>query len=593
MNFHKEKQNILLLSFIIFIAFVLRIWEFNFGLPSLFHYDERLFPVDAFYRLSHKGQASPTYHFYAYGDLIPNILAVFYGIYYLILKFIKIVYTPFDFLVLYAGDPSSVYLIGRMLFVLSSSISVFVLYLIGKRLYNKTVGLLSAFFFTFSFLAVQQAKFMKEDALGILMMLISVYFCFSQKDEEDVNGKIKRKKYILTGIFAGLAIAARFTLVIYLITPAIVFLMEKKILFTNRIKNCLTFILCSVTTFLALTPSAIFSFDKFTNTIFGLGTRFSVSRSVSIQPNWLIYLTEHIKNGIGMPLEIVGILGILYSLYKKENVSLIVFIILFWGAILNLGTCPWYAIAIIPFIVFFAAKFIYEISIIICKKKPKTRHFFLAVVSILAVIPPLLNVLKYNYLISCPDTRNLAKEFIEKTIPPESKIVSEGMEYFDQTSIVGVPLHKSNKQFKEQFERASKQNVNGIFLLAMIKGQKDPRYILENVSVLEKPPYIGGYVTTVKIYTQNEVDYLITTSWVRGREEGDTMPDEFRKSFEKDRIFIKEFVPNPVFKWDYYCFKVDYNALSKVSIFDKNITGGPIIRIYKLKKPLESVELRK
>ncbi|MDD2890742.1 MAG: glycosyltransferase family 39 protein [bacterium] len=577
------KIHYILLFLICTIAFVLRMWGWNFGLPGLFHLDERIFPVDAFYRLSHKGQIPIIYHSYPYGDLIPNILAVFYGMYYLILKFIKIVHIPFDFLVLYMRDPSSVYLIGRMLFVLSSTASVFVLYLIGKRLCNKTVGFLSAFFLAFNFLSIQQAKFMKGDTLGTLLMLISVYFCFPQKEEEDVNGQIKRKKYILTGIFAGFAIAARFTLVVYLIVPVIVFLMDKKILFANKIKNCLIFILCSISTFLILTPSVIFRWYIFFINMLSLGIQVGeASKSINSNSAWMI----HMNNGIGIPLAIIGILGMLYSLYKKENISLIVFVVLFGSAVFSLATPSWHAIAIIPFIVFFAAKFIYEISIIICKKKPKTRHFFLAVVSILAVIPPLLNVLKYNYLISCPDTRNLAKEFIEKTIPPESKIVSEGMEYFEQTSILGVPINKSKKQLQEQFDKVKKEGFGGALVLAEIKGQKEPSYTLENILILEDPPYKNEkYDTTVEIYLEHNIDYLIMSSWVRDCSWNyDTyiMPEKFAISLEKEYEIIKEFIPNPVFGWDYYCFsKIDYNALSKVAIWHRKIIGGPIIKIYK------------
>ncbi|MDD5529666.1 MAG: glycosyltransferase family 39 protein [bacterium] len=584
------KIHYVLLFLICIIAFFLRVWGVNFGLPGLFHLDERIFPVDAFYRLAHKGQVPIIHHAYPYGDLIPNMLAVFYGIYYLILKLIKIVQTPFDFLVFYMRDPSSVYLIGRMLFVLSSTACVVVLYLIGKRLYNRTTGLLSAFFFTFSFLPTQQAKFMKGDTLGTLMMLLSVYFCFSQKGEDNTdNKKVKLKKYILAGIFAGLAIAARFTLVIYLITPAIVFLMDRKMLFTNRIKNFLVFILCSVTAFLILTPSVIFKFSIFTHNIFGLGTQLmSTSKSVSPNFNWIICLMEPISNGIGVPLEIIGILGILYSLYKRENISLIVFVILFWSVILSHTTPSWHAIPIIPFIVFFAAKFIYQISVIICKKKSKLKPIFLVVMSLIVIIPGLLNTIKYNYLISCPDTRNLAKEFIEKTISPESNIVSEGLEYFEQTSILGVPIHKSKKQLQEQFDKIKEEGFGGALVLAGIKGQKEPGYILENICVLEKPPYENErYDTTVKIYLEHNVDYFITSSWSRWYSAGRIMSEGFSKSLEKEYELIKEFKPNPVFGWDYYCFsKIDYNALSEVSIFDRKVIGGPIIKIYKKRESL-------
>lgn len=580
---YKKYKTAFLLTGILIIAFLLRVWGVNFGLPGLFYCDERFLPYNALFTITHHGKLMKGFF---YGNLIPYMLGLFYGAYFIILKIIGLVKTPYDFLVLYMKDPSTLYLIGRMVFVTASTLSVWGVYLLGTKLYNKTVGLLSAFFLAFCFLPIHQAKFMKGDTLGTLFLLFSFYYIM-----KNINNVDEIKKYIISGIFIGLAISARFTLWLGLLYLMFICFIDNKAEINLKIRNVILLNMITIATFLITTPSLIFQFYEFINEIKtiilpNLNPQWGSSGS---QPVWLFYLTEHLRKGIGFPLEIIAILGVIISLirlvrskfkYKKEELGIIVFLILFFGTVLN-PSPNWerYIIPLIPFFTIFAANFLYLI-VMKLKLPILKKQLLLGVLSVAIVFPNLPTILKYNYLVTQPDTRNVARNFIEKTIPAGTKIVTEGAELIEPTSVLGVPLRKNKEQLKDSLQSIKEQNMSAQLLYAMIDANMEPSYMLDNISFLDKPPYKNvNYDTTVKVYIDRGVEYLIASSWVR--HPTNMMPVRFFNSLNQEYKLVKEFNPYPVFKWDYYCWRIDYDALSKVSIFDKNVIGGPVIKIYK------------
>ncbi|MDD5529668.1 MAG: glycosyltransferase family 39 protein [bacterium] len=581
------RQAILPLFFIFIGGFVLRLWGINFGLPELFHADERWFIYDIFYAMTHKGHVL----LYGYGNFIPYIFGSIYGVYYIVLKIAGVLKTPFDFLVFYIKDPSSIYLIARFIFVIIGSVSIFAIYLLGKKLYNKWIGLIAAFFLAFAFLPIHQSKFLKGDTLGTFLLLFAFYFFIVAIE------KVAVRKYIIAGIFMGLAIASRFTLYVVPLIFIIIFFIPPKLTRDNismPLKHCLIFIITTVVVFLITTPSLIFEFSNFTSDLmWQVHNQKDPWVKPGNQPVWLFYITEHLGKGMGLPLLITGIIGILSSvcnyakkyinkknivLSEKMELGIVIFLVLFFAVVLSHSqNFERYVIPVVPFIILFSAKFIYQL---VSKLKVSTYMKVVLMCSVLlwCAVPNILNAIKYDYLISnCEDTRNIAKAFVEKNIPSGTRIVNEGIEGYEQTSVLGPPIHKSKTQILKQLEKVQSEGRGGKFLQAILEGQSGTTYVLENVPFLERPNFETKANKSVDKYVTSGIEYLITSSWRGVR----LPPEEFLNSLNKEYILIKEFTPYPVFEWDHSCFRIDYDALLKVSIFDKKVVGGPTIKIYK------------
>lgn len=581
-NLYIAKHQTTFLLILIFTgAFLLRIWGVNFGLPELFHFDERILSFNALYAMAHKGKLMSAY---LYGNLIPYLLGGLYGTYYVILKIAGTIKEPFDFFVLYINNPTNIYLIGRIFFVACSTFCVFALYLMSKKIYSNTIALIATILFSFSFLPIQQSKFMKGDTLGTLFLLLAFYFLASTI-QDNLSQKSEIKKYILAGVFMGLAIASRFTLWVGLLSLIFMCLTSKSKL-GKRVKNCFILGFTSVVVFLIVTPSLLLEFHNF------MASARMVMSDLSCYniptgglPTWLFYLTEHLHKGIGLPLEIVAIIGILYSLYKKEDIGFIIFLVLFFIILNQPANFERYLIPTIPFLILFAAKFMHQITSKL-KVTSFQRNIIIGIITIGLILPNLLNTIKYNYLITQPDTRIIARKFIESTIQKGSKIVSESgsPETFEQTSHSGVQLHKSKQQLQEQLMQAEKKENPGRHIKALIEGQSEPTYVLENILILEKEAHSQKQCYgDVNPYLERKVEYLITSSWAKNLFQYNSLPESFTISLNNYYELIKEFKPFPVFRWDYYSWRIDYEALSKVSIFNRKTIGGPIIRIYKIK----------
>src|SRR3989338_2619161 len=133
---------------ILALAFTLRIVAINFGLPHLYHADETIVVNHA---LAYgTGDFNP--HFFKIPPLVSYLLFVAYGLYYGIGCVFGIFGGISDFQELIVNDPTSFYLLGRIVFgVFLGTLSLYVLYRLIKKFVTMEHALLSAFFFAVSF----------------------------------------------------------------------------------------------------------------------------------------------------------------------------------------------------------------------------------------------------------------------------------------------------------------------------------------------------------------------------------------------------------------------------------------------------------
>ncbi|MEJ2564309.1 MAG: glycosyltransferase family 39 protein, partial [Anaerolineales bacterium] len=96
-----------------------------------------------------------------------------------------------------------VHLVGRMVSVLFDLATIYVVYLIGKRLYRQRVGLLAALFTALSVLLIQHAHFFVGDPVANAFILAGLYFAIRIFDEG------KGLDYALFGLMLGLSVASK------------------------------------------------------------------------------------------------------------------------------------------------------------------------------------------------------------------------------------------------------------------------------------------------------------------------------------------------------------------------------------------------
>jgi YYY domain-containing protein len=108
-----------------------------------------------------------------------------------------------------AAGYDKVHLLGRVLSSISDLITVGLVYLIGRRLYDPRAGLLGASLVAVSVMHIQQAHFFVFDSFLVTLIAASFYFCV------DIAETGRWRSFALAGLFLGLALATKMSMVVF------------------------------------------------------------------------------------------------------------------------------------------------------------------------------------------------------------------------------------------------------------------------------------------------------------------------------------------------------------------------------------------
>ena len=194
-KFFKNNLSLITLFSILLAAFAVRVWGIKFGLPYLFHPDEWAI-VDRALNMIKTADYSP--HEFNYPPLYMYIQAIvyvakfFYGVSFNQYKSLADLTAP------------SVTTWGRLTTALFGVATVYLLYLLAKRIFGEKVGLVAALFLAFTYLHARNSHYITTDVFMVFLVTLSFYFSYLVFEEG------RRRDYILAGLFAGLAIAAKY-----------------------------------------------------------------------------------------------------------------------------------------------------------------------------------------------------------------------------------------------------------------------------------------------------------------------------------------------------------------------------------------------
>jgi hypothetical protein len=105
----------------------------------------------------------------------------------------------------YVRHPSEVFLVGRVTVALLGTAAVWMLYLLGARLFDRYIGLLAAAIEAVAFLPVSYGHLALNDAVTVLPLTLSLF------GSAGVMRYGRKRDYVLAGIGIGLACASKYT----------------------------------------------------------------------------------------------------------------------------------------------------------------------------------------------------------------------------------------------------------------------------------------------------------------------------------------------------------------------------------------------
>lgn len=417
-----ERHEIALRRWLIAIVAVgvfLRLWGCAFGLPYIYHPDEHNLTYHAMEAAANQGNPG----WFEYPSLMMYLFAVLYGIYFLFAYLAGWIDSPSAFYALFQSSPWMFHLIGRICVGMMGALTVLLAYKLGRWTYGRTAGLLAAIFLSVCFLHVRDSHFATVDVPLTLFCTLAIYGA--------VLGCCQDKSYLLKGaVAAGMATATKYTGVFSLLPLWTACLLLPNNARRQKIKLGAMVCFVSAVVFFLCTPYAILDWESFLRDI---GYQFFTTQSS--EPifggggsRWLVYLTDELWWGLGLPLELLCIAGVVYALRKRHRADWIVLSFAL-GYFLFIGAFSrhWgrWILPIVPALIVLGARlWSWEVIQRIApaeshSPRAKWGSFLLPFATAALVIVPLYRCVRCDALLSRKDTRTLACEYLKER--PELK----------------------------------------------------------------------------------------------------------------------------------------------------------------------------
>lgn len=401
------------LAAVLIFSGIPRLLSIGYGLPQLAEQHEQLIVPQVIKMIR---QGTLNHGIYDYGSL------------YFIFLYIVFVITAFVAGI--AGgriqsfsemDPAQFFLAARAANVILSLVCIYLIYAIGKRLYDKKTALAAAAVSGAGTVFFLNSITARLEMLVLLFVLSAFYYMVKLAE----NGKTA--DYCLAGLFCGLAVGTKFysvSIIIVLIYTHI--LARKQKAFSNK-KLIAAFAIIAVA-YLATNPFLLTDTDAFVHATSRL------TKELSIKDHWStggntpesVYARIIFYDGLGAVGSVVFL--ILFSLFlfkpdSKHGMLLLFPAVHFLLLVKSRYVFHRYILVIIPFLVLFIAGYLWK-TILQYKKKIRidVNLIFWAAVLIIAFLPA-VKMIRIAAQYNLETTSQAADDWIGKNIPAGSRLL--------------------------------------------------------------------------------------------------------------------------------------------------------------------------
>ena len=305
---HAEPQRWvgLALAALLLVSLALRTWDASQGLNPGRHFDERI-PLKNISGLLLHGELRPRHAFYPSLSYLPQagVLAASEWLYQVTR------YQPFSiFNEGSDGYSPTAYWLCRMVNVIYGILSLWFLYLIGRRLYSPEVGLLAAAILAaFPRHLMSSAEF-KPDILAIFLVTLTFYWTLAAAARPTL------RRFLLVGFGVGLGVSTKYTAVASALPITAAVLTEGR----HDRRQWLWLVLAgvaSVVTFVALNPFLDVVFEFIPVLVHGYAAKGVVEKS----NHWVVFerqvqfLIEH-HGPVVAAFVALGVAGLLWRIFR-------------------------------------------------------------------------------------------------------------------------------------------------------------------------------------------------------------------------------------------------------------------------------------
>ncbi len=391
-----------------------------------------------------------------------------------------------------APEQAGLFLMGRLVTALMGTLTIPVVFGLGRRCFGSAAGLFSALLYAIAPLAVVHAHFLTVDVPATLFVTLALLW--SIRLEENRGWK----QVVGAGVWVGLAAGTKYTAGAVVIAPmvALVLKEEKK---GRLFAHLAGLVAVSCLTFLIACPGPLINWNAFWNGAYpGSGLYYELfvhSRQghgplfVATGPGWWYHLRISLLFGLGPSLLLAAGAGVLRALRcrtREDGILLAFFLVYYLATGLSAVRFARYMIPLFPVLCVLVGRLCAE-----CGRLPRHSRVWLGAGGIVVALTAAYTVSLVR-LMAMPDPRDLAGDYLERTAPQGASIAFAKIPWF-----FSPPLSPWFSSPVPAMRRRAEPDTTR-FQLRIPATEWDP-------SVLTPPP---DYVVISNIETMHEVERL-------------------------------------------------------------------------------------
>ncbi len=405
------------LSLVLVVALALRLWGIKQGLPYVYNVDEYGHFVPEAVAMFHHG-LNP--HYFINPPALTYLLHVVFAVW-----FGGGASVSHEF----ALHPDHFFLLARVTVALLGTASVWLLYLVGARLFNRGVGLFAAALMAVAFLPVLYGRLALNDVPTLAPLTLSLL---------GTAGVLRRGRlldYLLAGIGLGLAAATKYTagvMVLPLLAAAVAQYRDSKADTRRDVAGGVgVALLVALGAFLIANPFSVLDFHSFRADLERQSSYTESSHASWIggpgQGSFSYYLWSFAW-GLGWVPALAALGGAVTIWLRQRRLGwVLVPVAVLYLAFLSLQGRYFgrWLLPIFPIVCLLAASFALEVTGWATRHAPRLRLGFVAVAVIALAAQGLVYSIHSGLVLSRADTRNLARAWVVEHIPVGARIVVE------------------------------------------------------------------------------------------------------------------------------------------------------------------------
>ncbi|MGQ9785533.1 MAG: DUF2298 domain-containing protein [Anaerolineae bacterium] len=271
-----------------------------------------------------------------------------------------------------ARSPVGFAIVGRFLMALADTASVYLLFLLGRRLYGAWAGLFAAALSAFTVLQIQLAHFFAVDPISATFVFLALYASILLVERHSTAIAV------LTGLAIGLAVACKFSALPIVAAPVIALMLRRSEANNSEPSpmrqprwTLLIVVACvALVTFALTSPFVFLDFQNFWRAVVqeqgdmvtGVAD-FPFTRQYRGTLPYLYFLEQQVLWGMGPPLGVLALLGLIWVIWRalrRQAVTgeyvVLAWLILYFGPTgLFLAKFMRYMAPVTPLLVLFGA----------------------------------------------------------------------------------------------------------------------------------------------------------------------------------------------------------------------------------------------